>query len=98
MGDQRHQRTRRMRVTPLWPAVLASSAPVVTRPVRRAACGDGVIEDLVLVSGARDAVLAGRAAVLFPGAQQELVSPTAVAGSPGVAAALFGVADADPKR
>src|SRR5215469_6242419 len=74
------------------------SAPVVIRPARGGACGDGVIEDLVLVRGAGDAELAGRTAVLFPGAQQELVSPAAVAGSPGVAAAFFGVADADPKR
>src|SRR5258707_13145055 len=44
----------------------ASLATVVARPVRRAACGDSVIEDLILVSGAGDTVLAGRAAVLFP--------------------------------
>src|SRR5690242_20055162 len=76
----------------------ATSASVVAGPVRCAARGDGVVEDLILVGGTGDAVLAGRAAVLFPGAQQELISPAAVAGSPGVAAALFGVTDADPKR
>src|ERR1700680_1711653 len=75
-----------------------ASAPVVSRPVRRATCGYGVVEYLILVGGPGDAVHAGRAAVGFPGTQDELVSTAAVTGSPGVAAALFGIADADPER
>jgi EmrB/QacA subfamily drug resistance transporter len=75
-----------------------SSAPVVIRPVRGAARGDGVVEYLILVGGACDAVLTGRTAILFPGAQLELVRPTAVTWAPGVAAAFFGAADAGPER
>ncbi len=74
------------------------SAAVVVRPVRRASSGNGVVEYPVLVSRACGAILAGRAAIPFPGAEQELVRPAAVAGSPRVAAALFGVANADSER
>src|SRR6267378_3962762 len=49
--------------------------PVGRRPVRGTSGRDGVIEDLVLVRRAGHAVLAGRAAVVFPGSQDELVSP-----------------------
>src|SRR6266851_55803 len=74
------------------------SAAVVVRPVRRAARGNGVVEYLVLVGGPGRAVLAGCAAVPFPGAEQELIGPAPVARSPGIAAALFGIADADAER
>src|SRR5712671_2995650 len=60
----------------------ASSAPVVVRPVGRAAGRDGVVENLVLVGRPGHTVLAGRAAVSFPGAEQELVGPAAVTWTP----------------
>src|SRR4029077_2067969 len=66
--------------------------------VRRAAGRDRVVEYLILVGRARDAVLARWTAVLLQGAQQDLLSPAAVARAPGVAAALFRVADAHPQR
>src|SRR5260221_3265250 len=74
------------------------SAAIVVRPVRRAACGNCVVEYLVLVGGPGHAVLAGCPAILFPGAEQELIGPAPVARSPGIAAALFGIADADADR
>src|ERR1017187_9321025 len=76
----------------------AWSAPVVVRPIRRAARGDGVVEDLILVTSAGHAELAGAAAIVLPGAEQELVGPAAVARAPDVAAALLCLADADPER
>src|SRR5580692_11763990 len=78
-------RAPRIRVS----AVPAGSAAVVVGPVGGAARVDGIVEDLVLV---------GRAAVVLPGAEQELVGAAAVAGSPGVAAALLRVADAHAER
>ena len=77
---------------------VSPSAAVVGGPVRGAPGVDGVVEDLVLVGRAGHAELAGRTTVLFPGADLELVGPAAVTRAPGVAAAFFGVADADPER